>query len=274
MRRLASLLFLHLLLVAGPSVLLLAGPSVLLLAGLPAGAEELRPAGEGRVVEVIDGDTVRLASGEQVRLVGIQAPKLALGRANFDPWPLAPEAKAALEALVLDRRVRLSHGGRERDRHGRLLAHLHLADGRWVQGALLEAGFARVYSFRDNRARVFEMLALEAEARTAGRGIWGEPFYRVLTPLEAEGPIGSFQIVEGRVVAAAIVKRRGYLNFGVDWRDDFTISIAGRDLRLFEKAGIAIADYQGRRVRVRGWLESFNGPMIEVTHPEQIELLE
>ena len=31
--------------------------------------------------------------------------------------------------------------------------------------------------------------------------------------------------------------------------------------------------YEGGRVRVRGWLKSFNGPMIEVTHPEQIEIL-
>jgi hypothetical protein len=29
----------------------------------------------------------------------------------------------------------------------------------------------------------------------------------------------------------------------------------------------------GREIRVRGWLEFYNGPMIEATHPEQIELL-
>ena len=30
---------------------------------------------------------------------------------------------------------------------------------------------------------------------------------------------------------------------------------------------------QGKRIRVRGWLKSFNGPMINATHPEQIEVL-
>ena len=39
--------------------------------------------------EIIDGDTLVLQSGVQVRLVGIQAPKLPLGRRGFTAWPLA-----------------------------------------------------------------------------------------------------------------------------------------------------------------------------------------
>ena len=94
--------------------------------GVPAHAVELPtglvPGGSGRVVAVIDGDTLLLADGREVRLVGIQTPKLALGRPDFPTWPLAPEAKAALEALVLEEMTALGFGGRERDRHGRLLA--------------------------------------------------------------------------------------------------------------------------------------------------------
>ena len=71
-----------------------------------------------------------------------------------------------------------------------------------------------------------------------------------------------------------MVRGRGYLNFGENWREDFTVSIAPRDRRRFEAAGIAVEDYEGRLVRVRGWVDSFNGPMIEATHPEQIEVLD
>ena len=46
-----------------------------------------RPAAEtprrGVVGAAIDGDTVALESGVEIRLVGIQAPRLALGRAGF-----------------------------------------------------------------------------------------------------------------------------------------------------------------------------------------------
>ena len=48
---------------------------------------------------------------------------------------------------------------------------------------------------------------------------------------------------------------------------DFALERPGRE-------GFDLAAYDGRRVRVRGWLKSLNGPMIEVTHPEQIEVLE
>jgi endonuclease YncB( thermonuclease family) len=231
------------------------------------------------VVEVIDGDTLVLDDGRPVRLVGIQAPKLLLGRPGFEAWPLAEEAKAALSALALGREVGLGYGGRRTDRHGRALAQLYLLDGAgepglWVQGALLEAGLARVYSFADNRALIAEMLACERRARAGRRGIWGDPFYAVRTPDRVQGHAGSFQLVEGKVVDAAEVKGRIYLNFGADWKSDFTVTLAPAVRRLFEAEGIDPLDYGGKRVRVRGWIKSFNGPMIEASHPEQIEVIE
>lgn len=238
-------------------------------------AVALEPGGTSRVIEVIDGDTVRLEDGREVRLVGIQAPKLPLGRPGFQTWPLADAAKRTLEGLALDRTVALEFGGRRMDRHGRVLAHLYdTADDRWIQGAMLAQGLARVYSFPDNRALVPEMLALEREARDAGRGIWSDPFYDILTPDETEGAIDSFQLVEGRILDAAIVRGRGYLNFGEDHRTDFTLYIDPESRRRFEAADIDIEALSGARVRVRGWLKSYNGPEIELTHPEQLELLE
>lgn len=230
--------------------------------------------GAAAVIEVVDGDTVRLDDGETVRLVGIQAPEMAWD--DSEAWPLAPQARQALAELVLDRRVGLAYGGHRRDRYDRLLAHLVRADdGCWIQGALLEAGMALVYSFRDNRTAVADMLAHERRARAGHRGIWAEPFYRVRTAGEADKALRGFHLVEGTVRRAAVVRSgRGYLNFGADWRTDFTISIAPRDRRLFEAEGLTVEDYTGRRVRVRGWVRSFNGPMIEATHPEQIEIIE
>ena len=52
-------------------------------------------------------------------------------------------------------------------RHGRLHAHLYLADGTWLQGEMLSRGLARVYTFDDSRSLVPEMLARERAARAA-----------------------------------------------------------------------------------------------------------
>ena len=228
----------------------------------PAGLASER---EAHVVDVIDGSTLLLDDGETVRLAGIETPT---GR-------LAAEARQALATLVESRRVGLALGDAGRDRYGRLRVHLvRSGDGAWVQGALLAAGLARVHSLVDDRTAVAAMLAIESRARAGRLGIWSMPHYRVRTATEADAELRSFQLVEGRVMAAAVVRGRGYLNFGADWREDFTVSIAPRDRRRFEAAGIAVEDYEGRLVRVRGWVDSFNGPMIEATHPEQIEILE
>ncbi len=251
--------------------------AVLVFLSAPAAAASLADGGRARVTVVVDGDTVildrKIEGSDQVRLVGIQAPKLPLGRPGFKAWPLAEEARERLRQLVLGRTVTLGFGGRRMDRHGRLLAHLHDADGEWVQGRMLSDGLARVYSFPDNRSLVADMLALETAARAAARGIWRLDAYAVRGPEDLEERIGSFQLVEGRVFEAATVGSRTYLNFAADWRSDFTISLDKRALGLFRRAGVDVLALKDRRVRVRGWLKKRNGPMIEATHPEQLEVL-
>ena len=68
-------------------------------------AEPLVSGGSATVIEVIDGDTVildgEIEGSNEVRLVGIQAPKLPLGRKGFKKWPLADESKKKLEKLTL-----------------------------------------------------------------------------------------------------------------------------------------------------------------------------
>ncbi|UCH76054.1 MAG: thermonuclease family protein [Rhodospirillales bacterium] len=252
---------------------------LLIPVGRPASADPdaavrgLAAGGQATVSEVIDGDTVLLVDGREVRLVGIQAPKLPLGRTTFRKWPLADRARAALDLLTRDRKVSLYYGGRRTDRHGRQLAHLVLGDGRWIQRVLLEEGLARVYSFADNRALIAEMLAAERAARQAQAGIWADNFYAIRSPLALTSDLGTFQLVEGRIVDAARVRGTTYLNFGADWRTDFTIVVRSRNRAAFDEDGVDLLALEGRTVRVRGWIDNRNGPMIDVTHPEQIEVL-
>src|SRR3546814_11740616 len=88
----------------------------------PAAALEAGPA--ATVIEVVDGDTVVLDDRSQVRLVGLQAPKLPLGRPDFPNWPLAGDASTALRSIVEGARARLYTGGAAQARSGRSLPHL------------------------------------------------------------------------------------------------------------------------------------------------------
>lgn len=256
------------LLLASPAA---AGPATVApsAAAAPATAAEA----DGTVAAILDGDSLVLADGRRVRLVGIDAPEPPPDDGMTAAGTPAAAARAALTALAAGRRVALAVGDRPRDRYGRVLAQARTEDGIWLQGELLRRGLVRVHSFADNRAMVPQMLAIEAEARAAGRGLWALPAYRVLTPRQAAGAIDSFQLVEGRVTAVSRHGGRTYVDFGADWRTDLSLALDARAQRLCQAVGLALDRLPGRRVRVRGWLRLANGPLIEITHPEQIELL-
>lgn len=233
----------------------------------------------GRVVAISDGDTFDLDSGLTVRLVGIQAPKLPLGREGFVAWPLGDAAKAALQDLVLGEEVTLYYGSTRMDRHGRALGHVVLGDGAdavWVQQAMLEAGLARVYTFPDNRLCIAELYAAERRGRAERAGIWTDPYYQIrdaADPAAILDRIEGYELVEGRVLNADRVGGRVYLNFGRVWREDFTAVIEADALRLFEREGFDPLALENRFIRVRGWIESGDGPRMDLTHPEQIEIV-
>jgi hypothetical protein len=108
-------------------------------------------------------------------------------------------------------------------------------------------------------------------------GLWADSRYAVIPADEiAESPtshLGRFGIVEGRVVSVAERSNWSFVNFGADWHTDFTIAVAAGDRKALRGGGIDLAALKGAKVRVRGWIRDWNGPLIEVTHAEQIERL-
>lgn len=218
-----------------------------------------------RVTAVTDALTLRAEDGTEVRLAGIELP----GPAREGDRLVARTA-ALLASLTKDRLVTPLDGWGAPDRRGRLVAQLTRPDGRWIQGSLLEAGFARVRTTPDHATRARRMLTVEARARRARRGLWADARYQVRDPWTAIRHLHGFEVVEGVVTDTATVRGALYLNFGPDWRDDFTIRVPPRVRRRLEGAVEAIS--AGSRVRARGWLFFENGPMIELSHPEQLEL--
>lgn len=210
-----------------------------------------------------------LSDGSRVRLVGIRAPKPDAPPFSGRGEALGAEAKAFVEGWVRGRTLTLFSDANPQDRYGRRLAHVVRDDGLWLQRALLENGFAQVYTLPDNRRGAAELLAAENAARRAGRGLWALPESRVRTAAEVEP--GGFRIVEGVVLTQSSGDGPTYLNFGRTWKSDFTVRIAPADRKRF---GARMPDYRGKRLRVRGWVFEKDGPMLDATHPEQIEVLE
>ena len=246
--------------------------TVLICGICPLQARALAPLKDlpgGTVAEIINAQQFRLQDGRTVRLagIGVVTSRSALPR----NW--GEQAQKRL-AELLKAGVRLKAGAHPQDRYQRWLAHAYTADdGLWVQGDLVSRGLAWVNSYAKQRQLVAELLNLEAEARIARRGVWTQPHRLMVRAQASWSALESFRIVEGVVVSVAEIRNRIYVNFGEDWRDDFTIRIDRRHWRAFRAQDLDPLGLAGRRVRVRGWIHLENGPMIRLTHPEPLEVL-
>ena len=219
-----------------------------------------------------NGDLV-LTDGRAVRLEGVILPA---GNRDHAPTYLADQALAGLTDLARNRDVTLAVFMPKEDRYGRLRAQVFFSakDESWLQIALLRRGFARVSIAPDRRECASELYAAEAYARRKRYGIWSSGFYDVRAPDNLGGTVGTFQIVEGKVLSARIKDGRAYLDFGRDWRRDFKVTIAPDDMKRFRDTGVDPRTYEGLTIRARGFVDELGGPEIEVASPEGIEVVQ
>jgi endonuclease YncB( thermonuclease family) len=217
--------------------------------------------GEGRVAEVIDGRSFRLADGREIRLAAIEADV---------------SARAALAQIVAGKDVTLRGSDDTPDRYGRQAAFVFLESSDTpVQAGLLAQRAALVLPEISDKACSTALLAAEADARAAKRGIWNSP--SVIKNAESSDDIlagiGRLTVVEGKVLSVRQAGTTTYLNFGRNFTRDFAVTISRRMMPAVESAGIALKSLENRRIRVRGWVEARPGPRIEVRQAGQIEVL-
>lgn len=146
-----------------------------------------------------------------------------------------------------------------------------------VGDALLDAGLARYEPGPAAHACKAYLLAAEAAARGAALGLWADPYYAVIAatdhPSFAE-KFGTAMIVEGRVTAIADRRPRIMLYFGPRPGWDFSVAVFQQSGKAFEESYTSIAAFNGRNVRVRGLLDGRFGPQIEISDPDEIEVIE
>lgn len=229
---------------------------------------------KARVVDVVDGVTLSLDNGKKLRLSGIWVP----WETGDDQGAAVAAATAHLKKIVGGRFVRLYQTkkqdiGRE-NRMGHMLAHVERDDGLWLQGELLNEGLAHVMTTETTPEQAERMYTFERAARAEKKGLWSDPRWNVLTPDEAKNYNGEFRIIEGKVYSIAMRNNVFYVNFSKDWKDDFTLTIPSSRRMAFARAGYNIQSLTNKNIRVRGWMRQHNGPLIEITHPQQIEILD
>lgn len=207
----------------------------------------------------VDADsTLALEDGAVVVPAGLRLPP--------EPW-LAGTARQALERLALDAPLQIVP--LRRDRYGRVAAEIWRAED--ASGALsFNASLVRSGAFLATPDGGF--VPLERVARQEKQGLWADPAYAPRASGQALDRVGRFAVVEGRAVAVTVTKAFTWINFGADWRRDFTIEIPARARRAFAKAGVDPATLRGRQITATGLVEWSAGPKIIVSSPDQLAM--
>ncbi len=139
---------------------------------VPLAAGQSRQDGPGRPVgvcvvgHIVDGDTLDCVNGLRIRLLLIDAPEdgrdghsLRASLALEEMLPLGDSAVVALDV-------------QERDRYGRLLAHLYDRQGVWLNRAMVRRGYAVPLVYSPNIAGVDAVRAAGDTARAEHAGLW------------------------------------------------------------------------------------------------------
>ncbi|MFD2204610.1 thermonuclease family protein [Kiloniella antarctica] len=219
-----------------------------------------------------DGDFI-LKSGQTLRSAELNLPSTQDCDRLAQVCSITKKIRDYYTQNLVGRTVMIDQSTIFSDRYNRLHAHIQISGENWLQYTLLSLGLARVETLHPSPLTTPFLLAAEATAREQKVGIWSLKAFEPLSVDIPKSKMDRFQIIEGTIQETADVKGVIYLNFGDNWREDFTIKLPADIRRKFVDKGQSLLGLKDHRIRIRGWLFWENGPMISLYHPEQLEIL-
>ena len=127
------------------------------------------------VSRVIDGDTIELDDGRKIRYLGIDTPETVHPRKSVECF--GPEASSINKQLVLNKKIRIYKGKKNKDIYDRYLRYIviHENEELLINDYLVKNGYATVnrkYQ-SDNLNKIFEtLLSSEKLAIDTKKGLW------------------------------------------------------------------------------------------------------
>ncbi|MFH1519555.1 MAG: thermonuclease family protein [Candidatus Omnitrophota bacterium] len=229
-----------------------------------------------KALEAVDGDTLKLSNGRLLRYIGLDTPEVRIkavdGSFTYSPTPFSLEAKEFNRKLVEGKNIRIEFDIEKTDRYGRLLGYCFV-DDIFVNAKLIEEGYAVLYTWPPNLKYVDLFVESQDKARRLGKGLWSS--FLTIDHTQANQYIGQIRRIEGRVVSTYKSAKCVYLNFGQNYKNDFTVVIFNNVLQAFSQKGIdPMSFYNQKRIGVIGRIREYNGPEVIVNGPDEIEVVE
>lgn len=128
------------------------------------------------VVKVTDGDTIDVKYKNRtykVRMLDVDTPESV--KRGVSEQPYGKEASEFTRKMVFNKPVKLVFEKRLTDKYERLLAHVILQNGEYLNALLVRNGYARVEIVAPNSMLSNYFSKLQEEAIRDKTGVWGLP---------------------------------------------------------------------------------------------------
>lgn len=132
------------------------------------------PYGNYQVLRVVDGDTIEVnfdGKVEDVRFIGVDTPE-SVHPDESRNTEFGIVASNFTKSQLQGQTVGLELDVEQRDQYGRLLAYVWV-NGQMYNKTLLSEGYAKVATYPPNVRYVSDFTALEQQARSLNKGLWG-----------------------------------------------------------------------------------------------------
>ncbi|MEP1442881.1 MAG: hypothetical protein ABJK39_07715 [Hyphomicrobiales bacterium] len=234
-----------------------------------------------KITHIDDYGVVSLENGPRVKLADLFFPL------NKDTGTLSPQTILQIKQMLKGQGTRALISG-PADRYGRAPAFLYVknptGEPYLVQQALIRSN-AAVYMPEPQLKKTFvsncefdqiraELIAIPPKELTF-RKIKRVGFAPIFSAKSQNlwGLEGEFVIVQGVVTEVRRTKRGISINFGDDWKNDFTAYLSPLVSKSFDSRKIMNSNLTGQQVQLRGFLDLYYGPSMRIDHLTQLEML-
>ena len=234
-----------------------------------------------KITKIDDQGTFTLEDGRRLKLADLFFPL------NEETGALSAQILSQIRQMTKGQKTRILTSG-PTDRYGREPAFLFIKKGsgepHLVQKALIRSHVA-VYMPEPQLRKTFashcdfdriraELIVITPKEPTFGSGRpTGITSVLSANSQQLWGLEGEFVIVRGVVSGVRRTRRGISINFGDDWKRDFTAYLSPLVSKTFENNVNLNSNLTGQQVKLRGFLDLYYGPSMRIDHLTQMEML-